>query len=375
MVSHDATAKEYIVINSSAGHLKDSITAAKKDYRKLQNLKITGEINGVDFYFMRDSMDVLQSLNLKEVKITEGVFGLRSWDESREQKPEPDVIPQQAFDEKKSLLRVVLPDKLRGIGERAFRNCVNLTGNIIIPEGVTEIGSSAFLWCSSLAGTLSLPSTLEYIGGGGAVDIGGAFNECNFTCELKLPNRLKYIGHQVFSSCSGFYGNLVLPDQLEFIGDAAFANCKNLTGSLKIPQGVTFVSQGAFSYTGLNGTLELHDGIVSLLPNAFAGTPLKGELILPKNLVTLGTGVFDGCDFSGELKLPKNITTIGNNAFKNNWRLMGILEIPENVQTIGAGAFANCRSLEGLIFPEALRIFVMNLFMVTKEEHFPTVLV
>lgn len=354
LASHDATAKEYIVINSSAGHLRDSIIAANKDFRELQNLKITGEINGVDFYFMRDSMDLLQSLNMKEVRITEGIFGLRSWDESRELKPEPDVIPQQAFDEKKSLLRVVLPDKLKGIGERAFRNCVNLTGNIIIPEGVTEVGPSAFLWCSSLSGTLSLPSTLEYIGGGGAVDIGGAFNECNFTCELKLPNNLKYIGHQVFQSCSGFYGNLILPEKLEFVGDNAFNGCKNLTGNLKVPQGVSFISQGAFSNTGLNGTLELHDGIVSLLPNAFAGSALKGELVLPRNLVTLGSGVFDGCDFSGELKLPKNLTTIGNFAFRNNWRLTGVLEFPENVQTIGAGAFANCRSIEGLIFPEAL---------------------
>ena len=42
MASHDATAKEYIVINSSAGHLRDSIIAANKDFRELQNLKITG---------------------------------------------------------------------------------------------------------------------------------------------------------------------------------------------------------------------------------------------------------------------------------------------------------------------------------------------
>ena len=68
-MSHDATMKEYIVINSTAGHLKDSITAAKKDYKKVENLKITGEINGVDFYFMRDSMLMLRALNLKEVKI------------------------------------------------------------------------------------------------------------------------------------------------------------------------------------------------------------------------------------------------------------------------------------------------------------------
>ena len=304
-VSHDATMKEYIVINSTAGHLKDSITAAKKDYRKLQNLKITGEINSQDFYFMRDSMDVLQSLNLKEVRCLHGQFGGRgggfpnnSWEY------EDDIIPESALNEKASLLRLVLPDKLHKIGDCAFRSCVNLTGSINIPEGVTHIGASAFLWCNSLTGSLTLPSTLEYIGGGGAVDIGGAFNGCNFTCELKLPNNLKYIGHQVFGDQNangniGFYGNLILPEKLEFIGDFAFAGCKNLTGNLKIPQGVTYISQGAFWNTGLNGTLELHEGITSIREYAFANSPLKGELVLPKNLVSLGEGAFYVCDFSG----------------------------------------------------------------------------
>lgn len=56
MITHDATAKEYIVIESEAGKLKEAIKAANKDFRELQNLKITGEINADDFYFMRDSM-------------------------------------------------------------------------------------------------------------------------------------------------------------------------------------------------------------------------------------------------------------------------------------------------------------------------------
>ena len=43
-VSHDATMKEYVVIESEAGKLKEAIIAAGKDYTKLQNLKITGEI-------------------------------------------------------------------------------------------------------------------------------------------------------------------------------------------------------------------------------------------------------------------------------------------------------------------------------------------
>lgn len=356
LVSHDATSREYVIINSTAGHLKDSIIAANKDYTQLRNLKITGRINTKDFEFMRDSMDNLQSLNMKEVRVS-GFMGSKPWekgDAANDFEERDDIITGSAFNEKASLLRVVLPDTLKGIGECAFRNCVNLTGSIIIPEGVTEIGPSAFLWCTSLTGTLSLPSTLEYIGGGGAVDIHGAFNDCHFTCELKLPNNLKYIGHNAFAGNSGYYGTLVLPENLEFIGDFAFSGATNLTGDLKIPQGVKSISQYAFQSTGLNGTLQLHDGITGIQPGAFAGTPLKGELVLPKNLTTLGASAFEGCDFSGVLKLPTDIASIGDNAFAYNWRLMGVVEFPDGLQTIGANAFSECRSIEGLVIPESI---------------------
>lgn len=356
LVSHDATSREYVIINSTAGHLKDSITAANKDYTQVRNLKITGRINTKDFEFMRDSMDNLQSLNMKEVRVS-GFMGSKPWekgDAANDFEERDDIITGSAFNEKASLLRVVLPDTLKGIGECAFRNCVNLTGSIIIPEGVTEIGPSAFLWCTSLTGTLSLPSTLEYIGGGGAVDIHGAFNDCHFTCELKLPNNLKYIGHNAFAGNSGYYGTLVLPENLEFIGDFAFSGATNLTGDLKIPQGVKSISQYAFQSTGLNGTLQLHDGITGIQPGAFAGTPLKGELVLPKNLTTLGASAFEGCDFSGVLKLPTDIASIGDNAFAYNWRLMGVVEFPDGLQTIGANAFSECRSIEGLVIPESI---------------------
>lgn len=364
LVSHNATAKEYVIINSTPGHLKDAITAANKDYTKLKNLKITGKINSQDFYFMRDSMDMLQSLNMKEVRVS-GAMGLKPWvkgdaPDSNEEKD--DIITRSAFNEKTSLLRVVLPDTLKGIGECAFRSCVNLTGSITIPEGVTEIGPSAFLWCTSLTGTLSLPSTLEYIGGGGAVDIHGAFNDCHFNCELKLPNNLKYIGHNAFAGNDGYYGNLVLPEKLEFIGDFAFARDTNLSGDLRIPQGVTSISQYAFQNTGLNGTLQLHDGITGIQTGAFEGSPLKGELVLPKDLTTLGANAFFGCDFSGTLKLPNDIASIGSGAFAGNWRLMGVVEFPDGLQTIGSDAFSNCRSLEGLVIPESIENIQSNAF-------------
>ena len=69
-ISHDATAKEYIIIDvPKAGTLKECIQAANKDFTKVMNLKLTGHINAYDFFFMRNEMAKLQSLNLKEVKI------------------------------------------------------------------------------------------------------------------------------------------------------------------------------------------------------------------------------------------------------------------------------------------------------------------
>lgn len=354
LVSHDATSKEYVIVNvPEAGTLKECIAAAGKDYKTLKNLKITGSINQDDVYFMRDEMDMLQALNLKETKVS-GIVGTRSFNANKEAKQENFVIPDGAFNEKATLANIVLPDKLTAIGDMAFRSCSNLCCAINIPEGVKYIGASAFLWCSALTGTLSLPSTLEYIGGGGAVDIHGAFCECHFVCELKLPSGLKYIGHNAFAGNSGYYGSIILPEKLEFIGDNAFSGAKNITGDLEIPQGLTVIRQGAFNDTGLDGNLKLHDGILSIQQNAFSNSKLKGELTLPKNLTTIGASAFFGCDFSGVLHLPSNLRSIGDKAFAYNWRIMGVLEFPEGIQSIGAGAFAHCRSLEGLIFPESL---------------------
>ncbi len=353
-VSHDATMKEYVVIHSKAGQLKEAILEAGKDYKKLKNLKITGRINTQDFEFMRDEMDNLQALNLKNVR-TIGHRGLLQWERDRfDDEERLDVITQRALDTKETLTRLVLPDTLWAIGERAFRQCTNLTGSVIIPEGVESIGASAFLWCNALTGSLSLPSTLKYIGGGGAVDIHGAFLGCRFNSELILPEKLEYIGHNAFGDNPNYYGNLRLPKNLTYIGDFAFVNDNNLTGDLEIPQGVLFVNQGAFGGCSFNGNLTLHQGLIAIGDGAFSGCSLKGELHLPEGLTKVGESAFNSCDFSGELKIPSSLVSIGRHAFAYNWRLMGTLEFPEGIESIGAGAFANCRSIEKLIFPESL---------------------
>ena len=359
-VSHDATMKEYIIIESSAGHLKDSIMAAGKDYRKLQNLKITGEINSQDFYFMRDSMDVLHSLNLKEVIIRGGEQTLTGGNVGNY--PHEDYeIPYEAMHYKTSLLNLVLPDKLNKIGIAAFADCQNLTGTLNIPEGVTEIEVGAFYQCKNMTGSLNLPTTLKYIGRGEERWWhGGTFTYCGFTCQLAFPSGVECILGNAFEGCKNLYGELRLPDKLTKMGDFVFRDCHNISGSLTIPQGVTSIPNNAFEYCGsLDGTLTLHDGIITIGEYAFRGTRFKGEIHLPKDLVVLSNYVFAGCDFSGELKLPEKLRTIGNNAFGSpvdgsSWRMMGTLDFPQDVISIGQEAFYGCRSIEGINFPAGL---------------------
>lgn len=342
LVSHDATMRQYVIINSTAGHLKDSIVAANKDYTQVKNLKITGRINSQDFYFMRDEMDNLQALNLKEVL---------SYDENKEEL----VIPYQALQGKKTLVYLVLPDKLSRIGYSSFEDCSSLSGSLIIPEGVTHIDTRAFRDCSALKGVLTLPSTLEYIES-------MAFQECDFTCNLILPDKLKSIGRWAFGYNSGFYGDLILPTELEFLGENAFFNCSNITGSLTIPQKLEYISANAFMHSGLNGTLLLHDGITRIENNAFYDTNLKGELILPKHIVAIGESAFYACNFSGELKLPQELVTIGKSAFCNNKSIRGVIEFPNTITTIGEETFSGCGGIEGLIIPSSIENIRSNAF-------------
>ena len=369
LVSHDAAAKEYIVINSTAGHLKEAIAAANKDYTKIKNLKITGEINAQDFYFMRDSMEYLAALNLKEViikggtqKLTGGYVGDYPYNDYE--------MPYEALRGMKTLNLIVLPDKLTKIGIAAFADDQNLTGSLIIPEGVTEIEVGAFANCHAMNGSISFPSTLKYIGR--KEDrwwYGGTFARCGFNSKLILPSNLECLKGNAFEECEGLYGELRLPEKLSELGENAFRGCKNFSGNLIIPQNLQKVPNNAFEYCGgMNGTLTLHDGVTAIGEYAFRGTHFRGEIKLPKNLVVLQNYAFAGCDFSGELKLPSSLKSIGRKVFGDTdgdgscWRLMGIVEFPEGMQSIGEQAFYNCRSIEGLVFPESIETIQNSAF-------------
>lgn len=251
-VSHDAITREYVIVNvDEPGTLDKCIAAAGKDLTKLRNLKLTGKINSRDMAVMRFMMDRLSSLNMKEVEIVKGEGGQLTAEDGYSggdggySDNGNDEIPNNAFNGKKTLTALVLPDKLKKIGGEqgggrgAFNGCENLAGSLIIPEGVVEIGPAAFNGCVGLTGQLVLPSTLKILGNADINQPSSAFHNgvfagCNFVCEVKLPEGLEVLGDGTFYNCHNIYGEIHLPEGLKSIGEGAFYGCENLTGSITI---------------------------------------------------------------------------------------------------------------------------------------------
>ncbi len=354
--SHDASAREYIIIDvpeakADESALKLAIAEAGYDYTDIKNLKVTGYINNCDFAFMCDQMTKLQSLNLKDVTITENEQYSTG---GTYLSGNPNEIPNNAFNQKKTLMRFVFPDNITRIGARAFNNS-SLTGSLIIPNNVIEIQEAAFNDCQALNGTLTLSKNLqiiEYM----------AFSKCSgLVGELNIPESVKIIAAYVFHDCAGFTGNLILPKDLEKLGEgsglnlgSAFSGCKGLTGSLYIPPKITNLHNSNFSGCGFDGHLTLPSGLLYIGESVFSACKFKGQLMLPENLAIIGNKAFYKNQFSGELVLPTELASIGASAFANCSCLTGVVEIPNDIISIPANTFAGCKQLGGVILPRTM---------------------
>ena len=351
-ISHDGEAREYVVIDSpKPGTLKECITSAGKDYTKIRNLKVTGTINANDFFFMRDEMPLLQSVNMQSVKIA----AVDSYAANE--------IPRYAFFEKSSLVRFVFPENIVKIGERAF-GATGLSGSLTIPNGVEEIEYYAFFQCP-FGGTLSLPKSLKSIWNGvfsecglvGTLNIpesvtfigSDVFFDTKFTGELKLPHALEYLGEGAFTSCSGFTGSLVIPPKLTEIGSFTFSGCSGLNGTLTLPDNLTYIGNSAFSGCNFRGTLALPENIQIIADEAFSRNQFSGSLVIPSSLTYIGERAFEYCSrISGVVEIPDEVISILNNAFANCSQLQGVV-LSKNTEFIGNGAFENCYQLNSIV--------------------------
>ena len=388
--AHGGEARQYFVVKmDEPGTLGAKIRAAKKNPAKIKNLKISGKIDVRDFLYMRNSMTILQAINLKETVIPqcwsvsikpegesnnrtvyfEGVcpesaserkaivnaaYPNCTYNGSLGKSYPAHEIPGNAFSNKTSLVYFCFPEKVTKIGSSAFSSTL-LSGALIIPNDVTEIGSSAFH--STNITSLQLPHGLKILGE-------HAFYCCfSLSGTLSLPESLESIGGNCFNDCAMLTGNLVLPSKLKRIESGCFSSCSGLTGDLVIPEGVTEIEDYAFSgCKGLTGSLTLPKGLKTLGSSAFACS-FQGELVIPNQIQVIPSNCFYLCNFSSIVFAENSeLIKIENHAFGSNSRLSEPVILPEGLLTIEGGAFSICSNMPSIVLPKSLTVIGQNAF-------------
>jgi len=139
------------IVSVIPGGLYKALSQAERE--TITELILTGSIDARDFKTMRDNMRVLKVVDLSKVSIA--AFSGDRGTENAAAKYKANTIPQNAFFKngggtgKLSIIEVILPSQLEGIGEKAFHACLNLE-RVTIPISVTNISSEAFSRCKKL---------------------------------------------------------------------------------------------------------------------------------------------------------------------------------------------------------------------------------
>ena len=365
--THGGEARQYYVVNvETPGTLGDVITADGKNPTKIRNLKLTGIVNASDFYFMRDQMTILKSVNMKECTVVPIAQSIRcsvnSVDSEFRYKPmfgeptynqdttcgwdiEISMIPDRAFEGKMSLTNFVFPDGITMIGYSAFSR-TSLSGSLILPDNLLEISSFAFQ--GSLVSSVSFPSSLISIGG-------SAFRECtSLSGSLLFPASVVYLGQAAFYRCRGLSGmTLHLPDNLGYLGDDAFHDIGTIVGNLVIPERIKELGSSTFANTSFTGTLDLRN-VQKIKSYCFYMGGFSGQLIIPEGVNDIPEHSFAFCNFSS-ITIPSSVIRIRDFAFWNDESIVDPIVFPEGLIEIGANAFSDCHNIPSISLPSSLQ--------------------
>lgn len=212
------------------------------------------------------------------------------------------AIGQSAFQNKKNLATVTIPDTVTTIGTMAFYGCTNLI-SVFIGEGVTNIGAKAFNSCSSLE-SIDVNNTQllgEY-----------AFMGCKSLKSFITESNLKVIGRSAFEGCEAL--DFVNPgDALLYIDKYAFSGCISIA-ELAFPDTLGYIGERAFKNCALLSDVTIGTGELEICAYAFENCSALTELVIPDNVVSIGQNAF-AITNSEDLGVSHNITvTCSENA-------------------------------------------------------------
>ena len=173
------------------------------------------------------------------------------------------AIGNYAFEDKKKLITVVLPNNLLTIGDRAFANDF-----------------------------FTVESTMYEI-------------------KINIPNKVTHIGKEAFKYRG--LSSLILPNSVVSIGEGAFSF--NSLKSVVIPNSITVIPKNAFQ-ANVFTTVTIPNSVVTIEEEAFVVGELT-SISIPNSVQVIGKSAF-GNNKLVTLTIPATVKEIKENAFRNN---------------------------------------------------------
>ena len=181
----------------------------------LSSLEKNYETKGVDIHYIEDAEIEFERATEEDADITLNGIYLSSGDEGYV------VIGYED-----GISSLVIPESIDGvpvvaIGERAFRDCSSLKGDVVLPKSIVAIEKEAFMNAYGLNG------------------------------RIYFPQSLKVISDRAFYGCQSLQGDLIIPDSVETIGDEAFSYCTGIGSAVYGGRGLKSVGRDVFTYSGV----------------------------------------------------------------------------------------------------------------------------
>lgn len=282
----------------------------EEEANSINHLTLTGNINAIDFRYLRDGFNALETLDIANADIKmytgkEGTYPGKFYVYMAH------FVPAYAFcrmeegqtNGKLSLKKVVLSEKIRNIEDAAFKGCTNLricqikkkTAPNLLPEGLTDSITAIFV---------PLGSSDEY----------------------RFKNRW-----ETFAFIEG--------EPLETTMQVG------LMGSLESEIVKAGMQPKEINFLTVEGKLDAADFklIRDYMPNLVAINIAK------TNATTIPDFTFAQKKYLLRVKLPHELKIIGQRVFSNCGRLCGTIELPASVTAIEFGAFMGCDNLRHVV--------------------------
>lgn len=348
---------------ATAGTLSDFISEDEK--YQIEELTLTGELNGDDIYLIRDMAGInmdkmsdyhylgkncitdgkLRVLDLSGVKIVEGgneyykekigsvSFTNKTYTQNNE-------ISAYMFSYCHTLEELILPSSATVISPFIFSANASdkpqMNMKVIkVADGNTNYDSrdNCNAVIEKATSTFVVGCNGSMIPDGVAIIADEALMDCSGLESVTIPEGVTSIGNSAFSGCSGLT-SVAIPNSLETIGDAAFFGCGNLA-SIVVGSG--------------NTVYDSRDNCNAIIATG-TNTLLLGckNTTIPNGVTTIGGGAFSDCTGLESVTIPESVTTIGRNAFEGCTGLISVT-IPNSVTEIAGSAFWKCTGLTSIL--------------------------